>query len=309
VLRYALVRIASVIPVLLGVSVAVFFMVRLVPGDPTDMMFPRSVRPTPEQREAMRHRMGLDEPIYLQYVRFLTRAVQGDLGTSYRTQKPVTQQIMQRLPNTLKLTGAGLLIAMCVGIPAGVLAAMFRDRWIDRVSMLVAVVGVSVPGFWLSLLLMLVFSVWLSWFPVAGAETWKHVVLPALTLGLIASAILARVTRASMLDVLSQDYVRTARAKGLSEFRVICRHTLRNALAPVLTISGLVVGSLLSGAFLIEAVFGYPGIGLLSVDALLARDFPIIQGIVLFVGVVYVMTNVLVDLLYSLIDPRIGYSN
>jgi ABC-type dipeptide/oligopeptide/nickel transport system permease component len=252
--------------------------------------------------------MGLDLPIYRQYLHFVTNAAQGDLGTSYRTKRPVTDQIRSRLPNTAKLTVASLAVALAIGLTAGILSATFRNSWIDRVSMLIAVAGVSIPAFWLGLMLILLFSVKLGWLPVAGAQTWQHLVLPALTLGLVVSAVLARITRASMLEALSQDYIRTARAKGLSEYFVVWRHALRNALIPVITIVGLLVGTLLSGAFIIEAVFGYPGIGLLAVQALLTRDFPMIQGIVLLVAIIYVFVNLLVDILYGFIDPRIKFN-
>ncbi len=306
--RFIIYRLISVIPVLFGISFAVFFMVRLVPGDPIDIMYANRAKPTPEQRAKIEHQMGLDLPIYKQYVKFISDTLHGDLGDSFRTKQPVTDAIKTRLPNTIKLTVASLAVALFIGLTAGILSATFRNSWIDRVSMLIAVAGVSIPAFWLGLMLILVFSVRLGWFPVAGASSWKHLVLPAVTLGLVVSAVLARITRASMLEALNQDYVRTARAKGLREFWVVGRHALRNALIPVVTIVGLLIGNLLAGAFIIEAVFGYPGIGLLAVNALLARDFPMIQGIVLFIAVVYVFINVLVDVIYGLIDPRIKFS-
>lgn len=307
-LRYVLIRVVGIVPVLFGISLAVFLMVRLVPGDPIDIMFANQPKPSPEQRLVIEREMGLDLPIHRQYVRYVTRAVQGDLGTSYRTKQPVSGHITSRLPNTAKLTVAALAIAMFIGITAGVLSATFRNSWIDRISMLIAVIGVSIPAFWLGLMLILFFSVRLGWFPVAGAQGWRYLVLPAFTLGLVVSAVLARITRASMIEALEQDYVRTARAKGLHEFFVVYRHALRNALIPVITIVGLLVGSLLSGSFIIEAVFGYPGIGALAVQSLLTRDFPMIQGIVLFVAVVYVIVNLLVDIAYGFVDPRIKYS-
>lgn len=306
--RFVIYRIVSIIPVLIGISVAVFFMVRLVPGDPIDIMYANRPKPTPEQRAAIEREMGLNLPIHRQYVRYVAGVVQGDLGDSFRTKQPVAEQIRARLPNTIKLTLASLAVALVLGIVAGVLSATFRNSWIDRISMLIAVGGVSIPAFWLGLMLILVFSVRLGWFPVAGARTWQHLVLPSVTLGLVVSAVLARITRASMLEALNQDYVRTARAKGLREFFVVGRHAFRNAMIPVVTIVGLLIGNLLAGAFIIEAVFGYPGIGLLAVNALQTRDFPMIQGIVLFVAVVYVVINVLVDILYAFIDPRIKFS-
>lgn len=307
-LRYILVRVVGVIPVLIGISLAVFLMVRAVPGDPIAIMFANQPQPTPEQRAIIEREMGLDLPLHRQYVRFITHAARGDLGTSYRTKQPVADHIVSRLPNTAKLAIASLVIAIVIGLSAGVLAATFRNTWIDRIAMMIAIIGVSIPAFWLGMMLILFFSVRLGWFPAAGAEGWRTVVLPAFTMGLVVSAVLARVTRASMIEALQQEYIRTARAKGLREFFVVYRHALRNAMIPVVTIIGLLVGSLLSGAFIVEAVFGYPGIGSLAVQALLTRDFPMIQGIVLFVAIVYVMANLLVDILYGLIDPRIKYS-
>jgi ABC-type dipeptide/oligopeptide/nickel transport system permease component len=306
-LRYVLVRVVGAIPVLFGITVAVFFMVRLVPGDPIDIMYSNQAKPTPEMRAQIEHEMGLDLPIHRQYIRFIGHALQGDLGTSYRTKQPVTSHITARLPNTAKLTVASLVVALSIGLTAGILSATFRNSWLDRISMLIAVAGVSIPAFWLGLMLILLFSVRLGWFPVAGSQGWKYLVLPAFTQGLVVSAVLARITRAGMLEVLEQDYVRTARAKGLHEFFVVYRHALRNALIPIITIVGLLIGSLLSGAFIIEAVFGYPGLGLLAVQALTTRDFPMIQGIVLFVAVIYVSVNLVVDILYGFIDPRIKY--
>ncbi len=307
-LRYILVRVVGVVPVLIGITLAVFLMVRAVPGDPIAIMFANQPQPTAEQRAIIEREMGLDLPIHRQYVRFITNAVRGDLGISYRTKQPVKDHIITRLPNTAKLAATSLVIAMVIGISAGVLAATFRNTWIDRISMLIAIIGVSIPAFWLGMMMILLFSLRLGWFPTAGAEGWKTVVLPAFTMGLVVSAVLARVTRASMIEALQQDYIRTARAKGLREYFVVYRHALRNALIPVVTIVGLLVGSLLSGAFIVEAVFGYPGIGSLAVQALLTRDFPMIQGIVLFIAIVYVIVNLLVDILYGFIDPRIKYS-
>jgi peptide/nickel transport system permease protein len=308
VFRYLLYRLIGVVPVLLGVSIAVFFMVRLVPGDPVQIMFANQSQPSQKQLDAMRHQLGLDLPIYRQYVKYLSGVAQGDLGRSFRSRQPVGSEIMDRLPNTLRLTTASLAVALAIGLSAGILSATFRGGWIDRISMMTAVVGISVPGFWLGMMIMLLFGVRLRWFPVSGAETWRHLVMPAFTLGILSSAVLARLTRASMLEALNQDYVRTARAKGLREFAVVWRHALRNALIPVVTIVGLLIGGLLSGAFIIEAVFAYPGVGALAVNALQTRDFPMIQGIVLFVATVYVGVNLITDLLYGWLDPRISYS-
>jgi len=299
---------AAVIPVLVGVSVAVFVMVRLVPGDPVQIMFANQAMPTPERIAELRHEMGLDLPIWEQYLKYLWGILHGDFGESFRSRQPVFEEIITRLPNTLRLTFASLIVAIVIGVTAGVISAVYKGKWIDKVSMLTAIIGISIPGFWLGLMIMLLFAVRLGWFPVSGASTWRHLVMPAFTLGLLSSAVIARLTRASMLDALNQDYVRTARAKGLREYRVVLRHALRNAMVPVVTIVGLQIGGLLSGAFIIESVFAYPGIGSLAVTALQARDFPMIQGIVLFVAAVYVIVNLVADLAYGFLDPRIQYS-
>ncbi len=307
-LRYVFYRLLAIIPVLIGVSLAVFVMVRLVPGDPVKLMFANQALPSPERLAEMRHNMGLDLPVWQQYLDYVWGVLHGDFGESFRSRQPVFEEIITRLPNTIRLTTASLLVAVTIGISAGVLSAVFRNSWIDRVSMIVAIIGISIPGFWLGLMIMLFFGVRLEWFPVSGATTWKHIVMPAFTLGLISSAIIARLTRASMLDALNQDYVRTARAKGLGSFHVVVRHALRNAMIPVVTIVGLQVGGLLSGAFIIESVFAYPGVGQLAVTALQTRDFPVIQGIVLLVATIYVCVNLVADLIYGFLDPRIQYS-
>lgn len=306
--RYILYRLVMAVPVIFGVTVAVFFMVRLVPGDPVDILFNNQAKPTPEQRQQMRHQLGLDLPVYKQYGKFIWDGLHGDLGRSFRSQRPVMTEITGRLPNTIKLTAASLLVAIVVGVSAGIVAATFKGTWVDNLSMLIAILGVSFPGFWLGLMMIMLFGVRLGWFPVSGAGDIKHLILPAFTLGVLASAILARITRASMLDALNGDYVRTARAKGLREVWIVFRHALRNAAIPVVTILGLQIGGLLSGAFVIEYVFGYSGVGMLAVNALQTRDFPLIQGIVLLVALIYVFVNLLVDILYAVIDPRVGYA-
>jgi peptide/nickel transport system permease protein len=289
-----------------GVLVAVFLMVRLVPGDPVQIMLQgRPVREGDEER--LREQLGLDRPIPVQFVIFVGDLARGDLGTSFRTHRPVRDEILTRLPNTLKLAGAGLVFMTVVGIAAGVLAAVRRGTWLDFGSMFAAIVAVSVPGFWFGLILILIFGVRLGWFPVSGADTWKHLVLPAVALGTRSTAVLARVTRSTMLDVLSQDHVRTARAKGLQERLVVYRHVLRNSLIPIVTLIGLELGILLTSAFIIEAVFAYPGLGTLAIQSLFARDFPMIQGVVLVTAFIYIAINLSVDILYSVLDPRIRY--
>lgn len=307
-LRYVAYRLLAAIPVLIGVSFVVFFMLRLVPGDPIRLMFVNQPQPSAERVEEMRHQLGLDLPVWRQYLRYMGNLLQGDLGYSYRSRLPVGPEIIKRLPNTIKLASAGLAIAVVIGLFAGIISAAFRGRWLDRGLMLFTVLGISVPGFWLGMMIMLIFGVQLRWFPVSGADTWQQLVMPAFTLGIGAAAVLARLTRANLLEAMSQEYIRTARAKGLSNSSVIWRHGLRNALIPIVTIIGLMIGGLLSGAFIIESLFAYPGVGELAVKSIQARDFPMVQGIVLFVATCYVLVNIVTDVIYGFLDPRIKYS-
>jgi ABC-type dipeptide/oligopeptide/nickel transport system permease component len=299
-------RVAATIPVLLGVSLLVFSMLQLVPGDPVQLML-SEFQTTPEQIARLRSQLHLDEPLPVQFGRFLWNAVHGDLGTSIRTRRPVTQEIADNFPSTLQLAGAGLVVAAVLGVTLGVIAATHQQSWLDFSSMLVALLGVSLPSFWLGLLLIFVVSLQLRALPATGGGDLQHLVLPAVTLGLGAAAILARLTRSSMLEVLRQEYVTTARAKGLHEWAVIIRHALKNALIPVVTIFGLQFGQLLAGTVVVETVFARPGLGRLIVDGILNKDFPMVQGIVLVVAVSYVLVNLLVDLVYAVLDPRIRY--
>jgi ABC-type dipeptide/oligopeptide/nickel transport system permease component len=300
-------RLLATVPVLFGVSLLVFLMLHLVPGDPVRIML-SEFQTSPEQIERTRAQLHLDDPLPVQYGRFVWNALQGDLGYSIRLRQPVTTVIMDNLPATLELTLAGLLISSIFGTSLGVLAAIKQYSWVDAFSMGVALLGVSMPSFWLGLLLIFAFSLHIQVFPATGGGDLKHLVLPAVTLGLGASAIIARLTRSSMLEVMRNEYVTTARAKGLREFHVVVRHALRNALIPVVTIFGLQFGQLLAGTVVIETVFGRPGIGRLIVDAILAKDFPVVQGIVLLVAVGYVFANLVVDMAYAVLDPRIRYS-
>jgi peptide/nickel transport system permease protein len=306
--RYILFRITGSIPVMIGVVIVVFMMVRLVPGDPVLILTGGGARVTQEQQDNLRRQLGLDRPVPVQFVYFIGGLAKGDLGTSYRSKRPVATEIRARLPNTARLAALALVITIVVGITTGVVAATNKGSIVDVVSMFIATIAVSVPGFWFGLMLILFFSVRLGWLPVSGADSWKHLILPAMTLGLRSSAVLARVTRSTMLDVLSQDFVRTARSKGLRERVVVTRHALRNALVPIVTLVGLELGGLLASAFIVETVFAYPGVGLLGIQALQARDFPVIQGVVLFTAFVYMVTNLLVDMLYAVLDPRIRYT-
>ena len=297
-------RVLAVAPVLFGVTLAVFSMLFLVPGDPVKIMLAEFVT-TPEQIERMRAQLHLDEPVLQQYGRFVGNALRGDLGTSIRSRRPVTQEISDNLASTAQLALASMAVAVALGIPLGLIAALVRNSWLDVASMGVALLGVSMPSFWLGLLLIFTFSLHLGWFPATGGRDFLHLVLPAVTLGAIASAIIARLTRSSMLEVLGQDYVRTARAKGLTGWSVALRHALKNALIPVLTIFGLQFGNLLAGTVIVETVFSRPGLGRLIVGGILAKDFPLVQGTVLFVATVYVLINVVVDVTYAVADPRI----
>jgi len=307
VTTYLIRRLLLLIPVVVGVLTLIFLMRALVPGDPIEIMFLGQMPPNPETVEEIRRELGLDKSLPMQYVSYLAGAARGDLGISIRTRRPVLTEIRERYPNTLILTAASLFVALVVGVATGVLAAVYKDTLLDTVIMVVALFGLSMPAFWFGLLMIGFFGVQLRWFPVMGSDSWRHLVMPALTLGLIASTVQARITRSSMLEVLNADYVRTARAKGLQERLVILRHGLKNALIPTVTVLGLQVGGLLGGAFIIETVFAWHGIGELAVQAITQRDFPLIQGIIAVVAVTYVLVNLVVDIIYRWLDPRITY--
>ena len=300
-------RIAQLGIVLLLVSVAVFSIMHALPGDPVQLMLSgaESGSVTPERQEQLREEMGLNDPLYVQYGRFLRGAVTADLGTSVRLRAPVLDLILDRLGSTLALSLGGILFAVVIGVTTGVMAALKQGSWIDGFSRVLAYAGVSLPLFWLGLLLILVFAFWLPWFPPAGSEGLRSLVLPSLSLGLLSAGVIARLTRASLLEVLVEDYVRAAWAKGLPKRIVYLRHALRNAFLPVLTILGLQFGAMLAGAVVTETVFSRPGLGRLVVSAILWKDYPLVQGIVLFMATAYVLVNLLVDLLAAWLDPRI----
>lgn len=305
--HYITARLLGTIPVIFGVTLAVFSMLFLIPGDPVKMMLSEFVT-SPEQVARMRAQLHLDEPIVRQYARFVWNALHGDLGISIRDHRPVAVEILEVLPSTLQLALAALALAAALGVSLGVLAAVRQNSWWDATAMVVALAGVSLPSFWFGLLLIFAFSLRLQWFPATGGGDLSHLVLPATALGLGAAAIIARLTRSSMLEVLKMDYVTTARAKGLRERVVLLRHGLRNALIPIVTIFGLQFGALLAGTVIIETVFGRPGIGRLVVAAILNKDFPLVQGVVLFVSTAYVFINLAIDIIYVVIDPRIRYA-
>ncbi|MGQ0571245.1 MAG: nickel ABC transporter permease [Armatimonadota bacterium] len=306
-IRYVATRVLLTLPVLLGVSLLVFSMMHLVPGDPVALMM-EETGASAEQVERLRAQLGLDKPLYVQYGRFLLRAVRGDLGRSIRSNRPVVEEVLEQFPQTVELTIVGMSIAIVVGMGLGVLSAQHRSGWINDTSMLVALLGVSMPNFWLGLLLIFLFALTLGWLPAVGEGGWQSLILPAFTLGLSAAAVIARMTRSSLLEVLGQDYIRTARGKGLREANVLIHHALRNALIPVLTLLGLQFGRLLAGAVVVETVFSRQGIGRLAVRGILAHDFPLVQGVVLLAASLYVLVNLAVDLSYGWIDPRIRES-
>jgi peptide/nickel transport system permease protein len=304
-IAYLVGRLARTSIVLLGVSTVVFFVLRLS-GDPVPLLLPPDA-PAVEV-EAMRHHLGLDGPLRWQYVRFLSLLGRGDLGMSLHQQQPALDLVLERLPATMKLAGAAFIMALVVALPIGVIAATHRNTWVDQLMMPITLVGQSVPSFWLGIMLILLVSVQLKLLPTSGSGTPCHLVLPAITLAMYSMASIARLTRSAMLDVLGQDYVRTARSKGLGENRVVYSHVLKNAMIPVLTIAGLQLGIVLAGAVVTETVFSWPGIGRLAIQAISVRDYPVVQAVVLVTAVGFVLTNLIVDLLYTLLDPRIRFS-
>jgi peptide/nickel transport system permease protein len=300
---YLVRRLLHALFVLFGVSVIVFLMLRLIPGDPVRLLLPPEA--TEQMVQETRRQMGFDRPIYAQYALYLGQLLHGDLGTSIRFQRPVLDLVLERFPATLELALVSMLIATLVAMPLGILAAVKRySRW-DTGVMLGSLVGQSVPTFWMGIGLILVFAVQLRVLPTSGRGSWQQLILPSITLGAYMMALIARLTRSGMLEVLREDYVRTARAKGVPERMVILRHALRNALLPVVTVLGMQVGALLGGAIITEAVFAWPGIGTLTINAIYMRDYPIVQATVVLSAAAFVLVNFAVDLTYQLLDPRI----
>ncbi len=303
-LVYILRRILQTIPVMFGVTLAVFLMMHLLPGDPAQIMAGEAADPV--QVEAMREKLGLNDPLHTQYIRYVTNAVQGDLGTSIRTSRSVSQEIFdKRFWITLELALVGTALAVIIGLVAGIISATRKYSFADVSLMVIALFGLSMPNFWLGIMLIYFFSVNLGWVPVAGWGTWKHMILPAITLGTGGAAIIARMTRSSMLEVINQDYIRTAYAKGVSDKLVIYKHALRNALIPVVTVVGLQFGGLLGGAVITETVFAINGLGRLIIDSIRAYDFPMVQGTILVCAVLFVFVNFLVDITYRIVNKRI----
>jgi peptide/nickel transport system permease protein len=311
--RYIARRLWSLLPVLFVVATVVFFLVHLTPGDPAAVILGADA--TPEALAELRARLGLDKPLLLQFAHWCGRMLRGDLGESIFLRRPVTQAIAERLEPTFLLAGLATLFAVLIGIPTGVLAAVYHNSWLDRLFMTIAIFGVAMPNFWLGLNLIFLFALTLPLLPVSGYvpladnpwQTLRFLLLPAFSLGFPQSALIARMTRGSMLDVLSQDYIKTARAKGLREMLVIYKHALKNTMITVLTVVGIVLAITLSGSVVIETVFGLPGIGRLIINSVLRRDYPVIQGAVLFIAAGYVLVNLLIDVLYVYLDPRITY--
>jgi peptide/nickel transport system permease protein len=304
-LRYLIRRLMLTVPVLLGVATLVFALIHLVPGDPARSMLGDTA--SQEEIDQLRHALGLDQPLLVQYKSFLAGLVRGDLGTSFRNGVPVTQEIRDRLFRTFQLAFAAMFVAVAIAIPLGILAAVFRGTAIDHGAMTLALVGISMPNFWLGPLLAILFAVYLGWLPVAGTGSLAHLVLPAVTLGAALAAILARMTRASLLEELRELYVLAARARGVSRVRAIVRHAFRNSLIPVVTIIGLQFGAVLTGTIITETIFAWPGVGRLLIQAINFRDYPLVQGCILFISFTYVMMNLLTDITYGLLDPRIRY--
>ncbi|MGH2349568.1 MAG: ABC transporter permease [bacterium] len=332
-MRYVGRRLLETVPVVFGVLLVVFAISHLTPGDP--VLIALGEHATPEAVERLRAELQLNDPLPIQFAKYLGQALRGDLGRSIQNNEAVTEELVNRFPATIELTTAAMLIASVVGILTGVIAAARQNSWFDGTSMVIALFGFSMPIFWLGIMLILLFAWYLGWFPISGrldyamelsrltnlyvvdamlTRNWaalqdalRHLVLPAVTLASVPLAIIARMTRSSLLEVLRQDYVRTARAKGLGERRVVSRHALKNAFIPVITVIGLNVGALLGGAILTETIFAWPGVGRLVVDAIFARDYPIVQGAVLVIALVFVLVNLLVDLSYAVLDPRIRY--
>ncbi len=298
-------RLAFLLFVTFAVSTLVFFFIHLIPGDPVEIMLGETAQPA--DKAALRAALGLDRPLGEQYLHFLRGLLHGDLGTSIRYHAPVTGTILSRLPATAELAVAAMLIAILIALPAGILSAIRPNTGFDHTAMFVSLLGVSMPTFWLGPLLILLFAIHLDWFPVSGREGFSSLVLPAVTLGAALAAILSRMTRSAMLEVIREEYITAGRAKGLPEVVVILKHALRNALIPVVTVLGLQVGALLSGAVITEKVFAWPGIGRLLVDGIEARDYPLVQGCVLTISITYVLVNLATDLLYAAIDPRIRF--
>lgn len=303
---FLLTRLVSTLVVIFGVVTLVFLLIHLVPGDPVQAMLGETARPA--DQEALREALGLNQPLLTQWWLYMSHLVQGDLGISLYSKEPIVDMLIERFPATLELAGAGLLVAMLIAFPLGSIAALRKDTIYDNSAMVFSLMGVSIPNFWLGPLLILFFSLWLGWLPVSGREGWLSLILPAITLGTALSAILARMVRSTLLEVLNEDYIRTARAKGLRESAIIIHHAFRNASLPIITIIGLQLGTLLGGAVITEIIFAWPGVGQLTIEAIERRDYPLVQACILLISLSYVLVNTLTDIAYAWLDPRVRYS-
>ncbi len=301
--KYLIAKIALLLPTVLGVVTAVFLMIHLIPGDPVEIMLGETAMES--DRESLRHELGLDKPVAVQYLSYLAGLLKGDIGRSIHTREPVLKEILSRWPATLELAFFALAFAILFSVPLGVLAAAKRDSIIDRGSLALSLFGIAMPNFWLGPLLIILFSIELAWLPVSGRGGISSIILPAITLGAGMSALLLRLTRSSVLEVAGEDFIKTARAKGVAEWKVYLKHALKNALLPIVTVIGLQLGALLSGAVITETIFSWPGIGRLTIEAIEARDYPLVQGCVLSIALGYVMVNFFMDIVYAAIDPRI----
>ncbi|MEK9974452.1 MAG: nickel ABC transporter permease [Deltaproteobacteria bacterium] len=304
--NFLLRRLLLLIPVLWGVATLVFLLLHFIPGDPVDLMLGDSALGT--DRETLRDQLGLNDPLIVQYLRYFGDLLQGDWGTSLFSKKPVFEEIMERVPATMELMLGAMVVTILVAMPLGLIAAVNKGTWIDQGAMIFSLLGVSIPNFWLGPMLILLFSIHFDLLPVNERGGLEHLILPALTLGTSLASILARITRSSVVETLQAEYIRTARSKGISELRILFRHALRNALIPIVTVIGLQVGVLLSGAIITEAIFDWPGLGNLLISAINSRNYPLVQGCVLFIAGSYVIVNLVIDLLYAYLDPRIRLS-
>ena len=302
-MAFLLRRLLWTAPIMLGVLTLIFFLIHLIPGDPVDLMLGEQALPA--DRELLREQLGLNRPLATQYASYLGRTFSGDLGFSLQAHRPVAELIFERLPATAELMLGAMLVALGLALPLGILAAMYHGRLLDRAASMFAVLGVAVPNFWLGPMLVLVFSIYFDWLPVSERGGLAHLVLPSITLGTALAALLSRMMRTSLVEVLGEDYIRSARAKGLSRSRVVLVHAMRNALIPVITVAGLQIGVLLSGAIITESIFDWPGIGSLLLEGIFQRDYPLVQGSVLFIATTYVLINLATDMIYGWVDPRI----
>jgi len=304
--NYLLKRILWLFPIVFGVITLVFFLIHFIPGDPVDIMLGENARPIDKQ--VLHHELGLDKPLFSQYIDFLKNTAQGNLGRSLHSKQPVLSVILKKYPATMELMLAAIIVALIISMPLGILSALKQYSFMDNTSLIISLLGISMPNFWLGPLLIILFSLQLGWLPVSGRGGISHLILPAITLGTAMAAILTRMIRSSLLDVLDEDYITAAKAKGLAYKRVILKHALKNALIPIVTIVGLQIGALLTGSIITEMIFAWPGLGRLTIQAIYTRDYPMVQGCVLVIAISYVLVNLLTDMAYTFIDPRIHYN-